>query len=1046
MAYRRLLSNLHPHSESTQMKWIYRVGILIVLCFTQMQAQAAHIVGGVITYVCNGGNSYTFTLKLYRDCAGTGAQFDNSIDLFVFQASNTNLSSPDYILTANFPGSTSVPDNFYNPCVTLPPNICVEQAVYTFFANLPPVPGGYNVLWQRCCRTQITNIVNSASNPVGATYACHVPDSTIATCNSSPTFNNFPPTIVCQGLPFSFDHSATDVDGDSLVYSLCDPLDGGSQTNTTPNPPVTFNPVVWQTPYGLGNLLGGTPALSINPITGLLSGTPNTVGRFVVGVCVSEYRNGILLSTTLRDFQFNVTNCQTTVNAVAPSVPVTCNTYTINFANNSFPINPLTNYYWDFGVSGITTDTSTQKTPSYTYPDSGTYHVMYVMNPGLPCADTAFLIVKVYPFFKAGFAPSLNPTCPLNPVQFFDTTICHSGGLNYWRWNFGDGSPDSYLQNPNHLFTNLGNYTVKLFVSNTFGCQDSITQVIGVIPPPPPVTDTLPPNCTALTIQMTPPVVAGSYYWDFGIPGTNADTSHLQHPVITFPQPDLYKLMLITFPLTLCAETSYYFLPLYPTLHIDFSTQNVCVTFAANFMDQSTTTFGNMNTWAWNFGDGSAIVSGVNATSHLYSTADTFNVSLIATNSIGCKDTATHPLIIYPLPVINLNQDTLICYLDTVHLHASGGGTYIWSPNYNISSTTISNPLANPSFPVTYSVIVTTPYGCVDTDSVAINTFQTVNANVWPLDTIICVGQSVPLHCSGADFYVWSPDTFLTTSLLAPFVSAPPATIIYLVASSIGSCIDYDTVRIQVLPFPTPDAGPSQTICLGSYADLVANGGTDYKWSPDYFIDFLDRSHVRVSPLQTTTYTVSVFDQRLCPGWKNDSLIITVDDFQGANAGSDTTIIRGYPAMLHGSGGVAYHWEPGTGLSSQDIANPLAAPNDDVTYVLKVTNSNGCMDYDTVHITVYPGPEVYLPTAFTPNGDGLDDQFMPMYIGIAKLSEFTVYNRWGTKVFTTRDIHEGWDGRFRTKLQELGVYVWYVSGTDIAGHAFFRKGDVTLIR
>ncbi|MBL0288377.1 MAG: hypothetical protein IPQ19_13490 [Bacteroidetes bacterium] len=129
--------------------------------------------------------------------------------------------------------------------------------------------------------------------------------------NSNPVFTNFPPVVICANKPIIFDHSAIDRDGDSLVYKLCKPFEGGSQFDPSGDFPVSppFIEVDFASPYSLQNILGGIP-LVINSKTGLLSGTPNTIGQFVVGVCVSEFRNGIFIGETKRDFQFNVADCQ----------------------------------------------------------------------------------------------------------------------------------------------------------------------------------------------------------------------------------------------------------------------------------------------------------------------------------------------------------------------------------------------------------------------------------------------------------------------------------------------------------------------------------------------------------------------------------------------------------------------------------------------------------------------------------------------------------------------------------------------------------------
>ena len=161
-----------------------------------------------------------------------------------------------------FPGSVRLNPPITNPCL-VQPDVCVERAIYTATVTLPPVTGGYDIVYQRCCRN---NGVANIPQDQGATYLVHIPDPAQATCNNSPRFNNFPPMFVCVNAPIVFDHSATDPDGDQLVYSLCDPYEGGDATcpnpspasgggcPTSPNAP-PYNPVLYTPPYSPANFV-----------------------------------------------------------------------------------------------------------------------------------------------------------------------------------------------------------------------------------------------------------------------------------------------------------------------------------------------------------------------------------------------------------------------------------------------------------------------------------------------------------------------------------------------------------------------------------------------------------------------------------------------------------------------------------------------------------------------------------------------------------------------------------------------------------------------
>ena len=207
-------------------------------------------------------------------------------------------------------------------------------------------------------------------------------------------------------MPLNFDHSATDPDGDSLYYELCDPFTGldpscpilgaaavgaGCAAIASP-PPYTFVP--WLPPYNGTNPMSALPALAINSATGLMTGTPNMLGQWVVGVCVSEYRGGVLIDVNKRDFQFNVVNCPGIPTSSIPSQTVFCFGYNVNFTQTSIG---ATTYHWDFGDPTSIIDTSNTITPSWTYADSGTYVVTLIINP---FACNAFFITSSSDFIN----------------------------------------------------------------------------------------------------------------------------------------------------------------------------------------------------------------------------------------------------------------------------------------------------------------------------------------------------------------------------------------------------------------------------------------------------------------------------------------------------------------------------------------------------------------------------------------------------------------------------------------------------------------------
>ncbi|MEL6672635.1 MAG: PKD domain-containing protein [Bacteroidota bacterium] len=298
---------------------------LLFLAISWSEVRATHIVGAELFYECTDSinSQYDVTLKLYRDCLNGQAPFDANITLFIFRGNDGSIFQT--VNVAAPPTTPQIQPDDWGPCVAMIPSICVEEGVYTTQLTLPPLNGGYYIGWARCCRNQaITNLANPLGE--GITFLARVPGPLEAACNSMPTFDQVPPIFLCSNETFAFDHSATDPDGDSLVYKLVNPytgtntaglgaenpMMGGNQPTVDPfnnlmGPP-PYNNVAFAAgytftdPFGSGNFV-------LDPLTGFLTVTPTQNGIFVFAISVCEYRNGILLSENRRDFQIHIIDC-----------------------------------------------------------------------------------------------------------------------------------------------------------------------------------------------------------------------------------------------------------------------------------------------------------------------------------------------------------------------------------------------------------------------------------------------------------------------------------------------------------------------------------------------------------------------------------------------------------------------------------------------------------------------------------------------------------------------------------------------------------------
>lgn len=270
--------------------------LLVAVALSGLQAFATHIIGGEMSYQYVGNNEYHFILNVYRDCINGQAPFDNPAVVTVFDA-NANVVMT---FTGGEPIIDTIPLSMN--CLGLPTTMCAEQGTYEFNLTLPPLTGGYTIAYQRCCRSGIiTNL--AAPLDQGMTINATIPGPGLAVNNNSPVFSNYPPTAFCVGIPIYFDHSATDADGDSLAYELTPGAAGADPTNPYPIPafPPPYSNVNYATPFSGDYPFDAAPALAINATTGMITGTPASIGIFTLGIMVKEYRNGVLIGEHRRE-------------------------------------------------------------------------------------------------------------------------------------------------------------------------------------------------------------------------------------------------------------------------------------------------------------------------------------------------------------------------------------------------------------------------------------------------------------------------------------------------------------------------------------------------------------------------------------------------------------------------------------------------------------------------------------------------------------------------------------------------------------------------
>lgn len=553
--------------------------------------------------------------------------------------------------------------------------------------------------------------------------------------------------------------------------------------------------------------------------------------------------------------------------------------------------------------------------------------------------------------------------------------------------------------------------------------------------------------------NQTPSSLIYAWHWDFGVTGSTTDTSVFENPTYTYPDTGVYTVKLVVNPGDQCSDSATMQLGVYPGFFPDFSFSGVCVNKPTQFTDLSTTVYGSVNSWRWNFGE-TSLLSDTSRLQHpvyTYPSTGTKIAQLIVQSTKGCVDTVYKDIIIIDKPPIALAfRDTLICDIDSVQLSATGSGVFSWTPNYNIIASNTATPLVYPKVTTWYKVLLD-DNGCINTDSVRVRVVDTVTLQVRP-DTTYCLGDGVQLYATTDGLqYLWSPSAGLSDPTILNPIANPSVTTTYQLRSSIGNCYTIDEVTVFPVPYPFVDAGPDVEICFNTQTQLNGNVvASNFFWKPQGSLSNPNILNPIAKPVFTTKYILTATDTLGCPKPSFDTVLVTVLPKVRAFAGRDTMIVFGQPLQLRASGGENYLWTPSSWLTSTTIANPVAqiGPNiDSIRYNVYVTDLLGCLDSATILVKIFKvNPQIFVPTGFTPNGDGLNDLLKPIAVGIERIEYFRVYNRWGQLVFSTTMNEHGWNGMIGGKPQTTNTYVWLVKAIDYTGKSIFQKGTSTLIR
>lgn len=422
---------------------------------------------------------------------------------------------------------------------------------------------------------------------------------------------------------------------------------------------------------------------------------------------------------------------------------------------------------------------------------------------------------------------------------------------------------------------------------------------------------------------------------------------------------------------------------------------------------------------------------------------------IISINNSGCLAADTVKVTVNTFN-ISAGADKIICYGDTVQLTATGGVKYNWLPAYNINDTGIANPLVYPLGPTKYFLISTNGI-CWRVDTVFVDV-KTLTGSAGK-DTSLCLGQSIDLNATGGANYQWLTSYKISNQFISNPTVNPDLNTNYVVRIGDGAaCFFLDTVLVVVNKYPTVYAGVDLKHCPGELIQIKASL-SDYSsffWSPATGLSDKLALQPFASVVTPTNYIINALNG-YC--YNSDTVLVTANPKVVASfKANPQTGIAPLSVLFTNlsTNGLSYDWSFGEMGATSTLKEPTYVYTTEGIYVvfLTVKDDLGCFDTDSTIVNVTTVENIYAPTAFSPNHDGINDEFRFLYNSNRfDLVQYQIYNRWGIKVFET--LMPGgiwWNGTLNGEPADQGIYTYVGSAKDKKGKIYKMNGTIALIR
>ncbi len=967
------MNKTYIHSiMKTYRSLLWSLGTLILILASQ-RVQATHIVGGNISYRCITKDIYEVTVIVRRDCllGDPEAYFDNPASIGIFDKNGELLQFlgvRGQLLLKLQVDDTLTPAITENICtINGTQSVCVHEATYKGNINLPYRAGGYYLMYQRCCRNMpIQNITEPLQT--GGSWVTYLSEEAMTSCNTNPVFNSWSPIFLCAGKPFNFDHAATDKDGDSLVYKIWSPYTGATKAFPLPQPPnkPDFKPVSWQSPYSEADMMGGDP-FRIDARTGMIHAVPNTLGLFLLGVQVEEYRNGKLIGTVYRDFEVKVIDCSNLIDAKINAPDLQCDDLTINFKNES---TNATHVRWYFDYDRNLNATSTEFNPTYRYTDTGTYRIALVITKDSACFDTAYHVVhlKSSASIKAAFGVKTGP-CKDGFISI-SLTDQSSGvdptGVYTWTVTYGGTTLTSTEKNPVFSVPNGVLAVIKLEIAEEgSGCFATATQsLLASFLQPGDHLDSL-SVCTGDTVKVNfiqSDSIRGKYNYAWDPSPVIIGGANTPEPIIrSAADQEVYIYATVDNKDGCTGRDSI----LIRSLHkpkLDFIFSNLCGSLLVKVINRGDT----LENYLWNFGDGTTSLE--RAPEHTYAAAGRYTVTLSTTDD--CGTSLSKSFDIGNFACLELKDTIAGCEGRSIQINpfADPAHGYTWRPTDKLNNLNIPNP----SFVVdSPRIFVADIYDLNTGIGLGTHTIWVINPLSEEIDrlrdtVLACAGQGIALNPGGNPVlqYIWSPAQFLDNpTAVNPVATVSSQTIFtVMITNPADSCVASTQMVVLIPTKIAADLIPdSLEACINIPVALNPNGIPDtnliYLWSPANKLDNPGSVNPKATIDVPTLFTVTIRDKRFVNCQVTETVKVRIPLVEEVGRIKDSfTVCAGVPIPLNPGGDAryVYEWSPAAGLDNPNSANPTATPQSTTVYTVKITDTlrGGCFLTKEVKVKV----------------------------------------------------------------------------------------------